>query len=103
MMMAGSFLGWQIIVVAFFLSVIPALVFGIILLAVKQDNSLPFGPSLSLSVIVTSLAWRPIGSVVQPFLFSAETMILAVVGGAILLFVMSLALRFMRGPEEPKT
>ena len=42
MMMVGSFLGWQIVVVAFFLSVIPALVFGIILLAVKNDNSLPF-------------------------------------------------------------
>ena len=39
MMMAGSFLGWQIVAVAFFLSVFPALVIGVTLLIVRRDNS----------------------------------------------------------------
>src|SRR5207302_9020600 len=47
MMMAGAFLGWQPIVVAVFVAVIPALFFGVSQLAVHRDNSLPFGPSLA--------------------------------------------------------
>ena len=65
MMMAGAFLGWQIIFVAFFLSVFPALLFGIINIVVRKDNSLPFGPSLSLSVMGTCLAWQPMAEL-QP-------------------------------------
>jgi leader peptidase (prepilin peptidase)/N-methyltransferase len=102
MMMAGSFLGWQIVVVAFFLSVIPALLFGIILLAVKNDNSLPFGPSLSMSVIATSLAWQPIGHAVQLYFFWPELLFWAIVLCAVSLFVMSFMLRLMRKPEEPE-
>ncbi|MSQ95889.1 MAG: prepilin peptidase [Gemmataceae bacterium] len=102
MMMAGSFLGWQIVVVAFFLSVFPALLFGIIQLVVRKDNSLPFGPSLSLSVMATCLAWQPIGNAARPYLFAGEMLIYAAVGGAGLLFVMAFLLKLMRRPEEPQ-
>jgi leader peptidase (prepilin peptidase)/N-methyltransferase len=101
MMMAGSFLGWQIVVVAFFLSVIPALFFGIIQWVVRNDNSLPFGPSLSLSVMVTCLAWRPLGAAVQPFFFWSEMLIAAIVAGGLMLLFMSFLLRLMRRNEEP--
>jgi leader peptidase (prepilin peptidase)/N-methyltransferase len=100
MMMAGAFLGWQIVVVAFFLSVLPALVFGIMQLIVNRDNSLPFGPSLALSVMVTLLAWQPIGEHVRPIMFWGEVLILLVVlcGGT--MFLMSLVFRLLRGPSE---
>lgn len=101
MMMAGSFLGWQIVVVAFFLSVFPALLFGIILLAVKKDNSLPFGPSLSLSVIATCLGWRWIAESLRPYLFEANLMLMALVACGLMLLFMSFLLRIMRGKEEP--
>jgi leader peptidase (prepilin peptidase)/N-methyltransferase len=101
MMMAGSFLGWQIVVVAFFLSVFPALLFGIIQLAVRRDNSLPFGPSLSLSVMATCLAWRPLGAAVEPFFHWAGMLITTVVASAALLLFMSFMLRLLRGKEEP--
>jgi leader peptidase (prepilin peptidase)/N-methyltransferase len=101
MMMAGSFVGWQIVVVAFFLSVIPALLFGIIQWVVRNDNSLPFGPSLSLSVMVTCLAWRPIGEAARPFLFASDLLIAAVVAGGMMLLFMSFMLRLMRRKEEP--
>ncbi len=97
MMMAGSFLGWQIIIVAFFLSVFPALLFGIVLLIVKRDNSLPFGPSLSLSVLATCLAWHAIGEHIRPAFFWLELMVATslVIGG--MMFVISFALRLIRG------
>jgi leader peptidase (prepilin peptidase)/N-methyltransferase len=101
MMMAGSFLGWQIVVVAFFLSVIPALLFGIIQWVVHKDTSLPFGPSLSLSVIATCLAWRPIGGVVRLYFFWGAILFWAVVFCAVMLFVMSYMLRLIRHKEEP--
>ena len=102
MMMAGSFLGWQIVVVAFFLSVIPALFFGIIQLVVRKDNSLPFGPSLSVSVMATCLAWHPIGIHLREILFSGDILIAAIVLCVVLLFVMSFMLRQMRKKEEPE-
>jgi len=104
MMMAGAFLGWQIVAVAFFLAVVPALIFGIIQMAVNRDNSLPFGPSLALSVMVTCLAWHPIGEFVRPVLFWAEVLILGTIVCGGMMFLMSLVLRVIRGkPEEEPT
>jgi len=47
MMMAGAFLGWAGRIVAFFISVLPALVFGILQLFIRGDRPMPFGPSLA--------------------------------------------------------
>jgi leader peptidase (prepilin peptidase) / N-methyltransferase len=102
MMMAGAFLGWQMVLVAFFLSVAPALLFGIIQLLVRRDNSLPFGPSLSLGIMATCLAWQPIGAKLRPVLFDGEILLWG--GGlcAILMFVLSFVMRLMRRKEEPE-
>lgn len=102
MMMAGAFLGWQMVLVAFFLSVVPALLFGIIQLVVRRDNSLPFGPSLSMGVMITCLAWQPIGAHVRPVLFSGTILLW---GGGLcagLMFLLSFAMRLMRKKEEPE-
>jgi len=86
MMMAGAFLGWQPVVVAFFISVIPALFFGVIQLVVRGDNSLPFGPSLAMGLILTFLGWGWLGPYVQPILFWEIVLIcLALVGAAFML------------------
>ncbi len=102
MMMAGAFLGWQMVLVAFFLSVIPALLFGIIQLVVRRDNSLPFGPSLSMGVMATCLAWQPIGAHVRPALFMGEVLFWGSGLCAGLMFLLSLAMRLMRGKPEPE-
>ncbi|MBI2805828.1 MAG: prepilin peptidase [Planctomycetes bacterium] len=103
MMMAGAFLGWQAVVVAFFLSVFPALLFGIILLAARNDNSLPFGPALALSVMATCLGWRWVPDVVRVFFFDATALIAIALLGGCALFVMSFLLRLIRGKEEQQT
>jgi leader peptidase (prepilin peptidase)/N-methyltransferase len=97
MMLAGSFLGWQIVVVAFFLSVIPALFIGIIILVVRRDNSLPFGPSLSLSVMATCLAWKPICEGLRPIFFWGQALFWLTVLSALCLLFMSFVLRVLRG------
>ena len=55
MMMAGAFLGWQPVVIAFFVGVFPALLFGLTQLMFRGDQALPFGPSLALGVVITLL------------------------------------------------
>src|SRR5262249_61490043 len=61
MMMAGAFLGWQPVLIAFFVSVFPALALGILQLVFRGDKPMPFGPSLALGVLLTLFGWRWIG------------------------------------------
>jgi leader peptidase (prepilin peptidase)/N-methyltransferase len=100
MMMAGSFLGWQIVVASFFLSVFPALLIGIVQLVVRRDNSLPFGPSLSLSVMVTCLAWHTIGEPLRPVLFWGMVLFALAAISALCMLCMSFGLRILRGGES---
>lgn len=86
MMMVGSFLGWQPVLVAFLLSVLPALVFGLCQLLLYRDRSLPFGPALALGVLFTLLTWRWLGPQVQPLFFWPHALLaVALVGSAFLL------------------
>jgi leader peptidase (prepilin peptidase)/N-methyltransferase len=86
MMMAGAFLGWQPVVIAFLVSVLPALVFAIIQLAVKGDNSLPFGPSLAMGVVLTWLGWHWISPGAREIFFHGQIMlILAALCGVFML------------------
>jgi leader peptidase (prepilin peptidase)/N-methyltransferase len=104
MMMAGSFLGWQPIVVAFFVSVFPALLVGLVQIVVRGSQELAFGPSLSLGIVLTMLAWPAIGPKMA-FLFFDGTLIgLLVLAGGAILFIASVLLRLLRGPggeDEP--
>jgi leader peptidase (prepilin peptidase) / N-methyltransferase len=97
MMMAGAFLGWQPVVVAFFLSVVPALVFGVVQMTVKRDNELPFGPSLAAGIVLTFLCWRWIGRELQPLFFWGGMMAAVVVLGAVFMLLSSYVIRVSRG------
>jgi leader peptidase (prepilin peptidase)/N-methyltransferase len=101
MMLAGAFLGWQIIVVAFLLSAFPAILFVIIQMFFKNDGSLPFGPSLAFSVMATSLLWQPIGNFVRPLLFFGWMILFAAIACAGIMFILALLFRIIRGPGEP--
>jgi leader peptidase (prepilin peptidase)/N-methyltransferase len=86
MMMAGSFIGWQPVLVAFLVSVAPALLVGVFQLLIRRDNSLPFGPSLAAGVIITMLCWRWIAPQVQILFFWPMLLLaLVIVGGAFML------------------
>ncbi len=100
MMMVGSFLGWQMVIISVFVAVIPATVFGVILLIVHRDNSLPFGPSLAAGSLITYLCWqwRPEG--LQLLLFSWPFLLGLTIFAAVFLFVASLTIRTVRPKEK---
>jgi leader peptidase (prepilin peptidase)/N-methyltransferase len=104
MMMAGSFVGWQPVLVGFFLSVGPGLVLGLVQIARRKGQASPFGPSLALGVLLALLLWPRIvkdpagvGGYVRLFFF--EPWLAGGVGGAgaILLLIMAFVLRLFRG------
>src|SRR5262245_37128492 len=104
MMMVGAFLGWQVVIVAFFVSVFPALVFGILQLFIRGDRPMPFGPSLAAGSIITWLCWRWISGVRDVQVFFFEPILL---GGAAAilcfgLFGMAWMLRLVRVPDPPE-
>jgi leader peptidase (prepilin peptidase)/N-methyltransferase len=98
MMMAGSFLGWQPVVIAFFISVFPALLIGLAQLLVRGDQELAFGPSLSLGILLTMFGWRWIGPQVELLFFDGWVLLFLIVAGGIFLLIASFLLRLIRGP-----
>ena len=54
--MIGAFLGWQRVIIVFFLAPFFGVIAGIINLVVKKDHTIPYGPFLSLAAIV-SIFW----------------------------------------------
>ncbi|MDD4980745.1 MAG: prepilin peptidase [Candidatus Omnitrophica bacterium] len=54
--MIGAFLGWQKVILVFFLASFFGVVIGVINLIVKKDHTLPYGPFLSLAAIF-SIFW----------------------------------------------
>ena len=50
--MAGSILGWKTVTVCFFISPVLALIPGLIVLLVKRSHVIPYGPFLSVGLVV---------------------------------------------------
>jgi len=101
MMMAGCFLGWQLVVAAFFVSVVPALFFGLFQLVVRGDHELPFGPSLSAGLMIALLTWTWLGPPLQ-FMFFHPLILLGLAGfGAFSMLGLSYVMRIVRGGPEP--
>jgi leader peptidase (prepilin peptidase)/N-methyltransferase len=100
MMMAGAFIGWQPVLLAFFVSVGPALVFAIAQLLTRGGQSLPFGPSLALGVLITILTWPALGPHFQLLFFEPTLLLFMGVGGGIALLVISFLLRLIRGTDD---
>jgi leader peptidase (prepilin peptidase)/N-methyltransferase len=97
MMMAGSFIGWQPIIIAFFVSVVPALFFGVVQWVRSGDNAMPFGPALAVGVLITCLYWQSnIGPALAPLAFHWPLIGTVVGAGVVFMFASSLLLRWMR-------
>ncbi len=96
MMMAGAFLGWQMVVAAFFFGTFAALFIAIPLFLTRGSRMLPFGPGLAVGIMVTLISWRRIAPGLQPFFFDWLLLFFAAVfmGGG--MFVASLFLGWRR-------
>jgi leader peptidase (prepilin peptidase)/N-methyltransferase len=105
MMMAGAFLGWQAVVIAFFVSVFPALLIGLTQVLFRGEQELAFGPSLSLGIVLTMLGWQWITPTLAPVFFDPTLLMILGPAGAVFLLVASFVIRLVRGPggdEPPK-
>ena len=92
MMMAGAFLGWQVVLLGFFAGAVAALVIKVILvlasllqkrtaegeLALGREMS--FGPGLAIGVVAVWMGWPWLGDFVRPLY---EPTVLAVIGSVI--------------------
>jgi leader peptidase (prepilin peptidase)/N-methyltransferase len=101
MMMAGSFVGWQVILVAFAAGVFPALVFGIVQVATRGKQAMPFGPSLAIGVMVALLCWSQIAP--RAWLLLSDPVMLGFFGFTcpVLFVVIAFGLRIIRGNGPP--
>lgn len=102
MMMVGAFWGWQLVVLAFFLSVIPAFFFGILQLCLKGDQAFPFGPSLAISSVVTFYCWPFLAQATQIYFFEPFIIFFISIFGIVSLLGISLLLRFIRPITPPQ-
>jgi leader peptidase (prepilin peptidase)/N-methyltransferase len=102
MMMIGSFLGWQPVVVSFFVAVFPGLLFGIIQLVLRGNKPFPYGPSLAVGGLLTCLGWqRLVASFPVHLLFFDGPLLLLLAGaGAVFMFIASLMMRIIFGPAR---
>jgi leader peptidase (prepilin peptidase)/N-methyltransferase len=102
MMMAGSFVGWQVILVAFAAGVFPALLFGVGQAVFKGKQALPFGPALAIGVMIAVLCWHAIAE--RAWLLLSDQFMLSFFGIACpaLLFLIAFALRLVRGGAPPE-
>jgi leader peptidase (prepilin peptidase)/N-methyltransferase len=88
MMMAGAFLGWQLVVIAFVVGTFAALFFTVPFVLLRGARALPFGPGLATGALVTLLCWRWIGPGFQRYFFDWLSVLVAgtIMGGGMFLF-----------------
>ena len=92
MMIAGGFLGWQPVVVALLLGVVPAMVTAMQQRA-EGRQQVTFARWLTAAVVVVWFGWFWIGPLVQRLFFNEQRMLFLAVGYTISLVVFSLLLR----------
>jgi len=72
--MIGAFLGWQAVLLVFFIAPFFGLVYGIIHAALGRGRAVPYGPFLCLATVVVVIAWSPIwAAMAEYFAFGIGT------------------------------
>jgi len=100
MAMAGSWLGWQIGVIAFFVAAFLGLAHGLLGWLWKRETELAFGPSLCLATVIVLAAWRWVWGWLEP-VFLHPLDLLIVVGVVVGLTGLTLAIwSRLRGPAD---
>ncbi|MDR0326761.1 MAG: A24 family peptidase [Planctomycetaceae bacterium] len=84
--MIGAFLGWQAVLLVFFMAPFFGLVYGIINLLLGRGRAVPYGPFLCLAAVVVVVAWSPIWSVTTEYFAFGIEIIGIVLFGLLFLF-----------------
>jgi leader peptidase (prepilin peptidase)/N-methyltransferase len=99
MMMAGSFVGWQPVVVACFVATAPGLFFAVLQLLRRGNHPLPFGPALALGLLMTLWLWPFLGDLdsLRWVFFTPSILAALAAGGSFFLLLAGLICRFVLG------
>lgn len=73
MALVGSFMGWKVAVLAFFLAPLFGLVYGVPLLIFKREHVMPYGPFLSIASVVVILFRDPMCDYFQQYVHLLRT------------------------------
>ena len=66
MAMIGSFLGWQPVLIVFFLAPFAGLIIGVLQWLIIRDNAIPYGPFLCLATLYVLLRWSSLWNHIGP-------------------------------------
>ena len=103
MAMIGAFLGWQASLMVFGISPFAALAIVLANYLITRDNELAFGPYLCLGALLILLLWNSIWPWAERQFFLFPVVLIQVLAGClVLLMLMMLALRFIKGDVDPE-
>jgi len=63
---AGAVAGWAVVILGFFAAALLALLGVLLLLVFKRSRAIPFGPWLSLGILILVVAYRPLRDYLEP-------------------------------------
>jgi leader peptidase (prepilin peptidase) / N-methyltransferase len=69
MAMIGAFLGWQPVILAFFIAPLTGVVIGTLNVIIRRDNMMPYGPFLCAGSFVVLVAWPSLWLWIEPAFF----------------------------------
>lgn len=87
MAMIGSFIGWQPVIVVFFIAPVCAMVVVLLSLVFRRRREIPYGPYLSLATVILLLGWKKFGPIVERIFSTGPLIILFGIVGFLLLVV----------------
>ena len=67
----------------------------------KGDQPMPFGPSLAVGILVTVLGWQWVPLSYRTVFYEGWVVVIGAACAIVLLFVMALLLRLVRGKPAP--
>jgi leader peptidase (prepilin peptidase) / N-methyltransferase len=96
MAMIGSFLGWQPIVMVFFLAPMCGLAFALPMKVISGGTHLPYGPFLATATVIVLFAWRPLWLSTRLVFGHPLSLVLLSAGAAAAFVALLAAVRFFR-------
>ncbi len=108
LMMAGAFLGWQPIAIAFFVGAVVLLPIVLLLRLValirrwppSADPAIPFGPGIAAGIVIVWLGWPLFGELVQTVFYEEIILgaMVVIMGGGLL--AAGVIINLVRGSNE---
>ncbi len=101
MVMVGAFLGWQAALPIFFYAPFAGVAVGAFQFLLTKNRAFPFGPYLAIASFYVLLRWPQVWDYMLPYYALPMRYLLfaVIIGSLVLLPVLMLGVRALRGPE----